>query len=90
MQFGVRGRNRRRRLKRHGSNSTKVFPDLRFNVGPSIYKKIVKDLVINLGIEEIERSANTIGAYMESSQLKKFLADAKQEDADRKQRSRKR
>jgi hypothetical protein len=56
----------------------------------SIYGKIVRDLVLNLGIEEIERSTGTIGGFMESGQLKKFLSDARQEDADRQQRSRKR
>lgn len=53
------------------------------------YNRIVKDLVENMGIEEIERSASAIGGRLSPSQLRKFLADARQTEFERSKRSQK-
>jgi hypothetical protein len=42
-----------------------------------------------MGIEEIERSARAIGAYIKSGQIEKFFADAKQSNQERQRISRK-
>ena len=65
------------------------LPKFAIQCPPPIYRTIVKDLVLNLGIGEIEGLAGTIGAFMESGQLQKFLADARTEDTNRQMRSRK-
>jgi hypothetical protein len=66
------------------------LPKFAIRCEPSIYKKIVRELIENLGIEEIERSAGTITAYMTSAESKKFLADVRQAEQERQKRSRKR
>ena len=57
---------------------------------PTVYKAIVKDLVASVGIEEIEKSAGTIGTRMKPGQIEKFLADARQANQERERISRKR
>src|SRR6266849_7797744 len=42
---------------------------------PSIYKKIVEDLVANIGLAEIEMSP-ALGAYMKPDQRERFMHDA--------------
>lgn len=56
---------------------------------PTVYKAILKDLVANMGIEEIEKSAGTIGAYLKPGQIERFLADARQANQERQRISRK-
>jgi hypothetical protein len=57
---------------------------------PSISKKIVADLVSNIGLSEIKKHSGTFGAYMKPDQFKKFMADAREADHERQCRSRKR
>jgi hypothetical protein len=66
-----------------------VIPRFAISCTAFIYKRILNDLIQNLGIEEIERSAGTIGGNMNPGELKKFLADVRQADYERQKRSRK-
>jgi hypothetical protein len=56
----------------------------------SRYKRIVADLIQNLGLAEIEKSAGTTAIALRSDELKKFLADARQAENERQKRLRKR
>ena len=57
---------------------------------PIVYRAILKDLIASMGIEEIEKAAGTIGAYMKPGQIEKFLADAKLANQERQRISRSR
>jgi hypothetical protein len=66
------------------------LPRFALQCEPTKYKAIVNDLVANIGIDEIEKSAGTIGAYMKPGQIDKFLADARLANQERQRNSRKR
>ena len=66
------------------------LPRFALRCEPTIYKAILKDLVANIGMDEIEKSAGTIGAYMKPGQIDKFLADARLANQGRQRNSRKR
>jgi hypothetical protein len=51
-----------------------------------VYRKIVADLVSNIGIAEIEK----MGCSLEPADLDKFMADTRQADNHRKRKSQKR
>lgn len=50
------------------------------------YQRLIRDLVANLGIEEVEK----MGVSLEPAESRRFLADARQANEDRRRRSRKR
>jgi hypothetical protein len=54
------------------------LPHFAMHAKPETRRRIVKDLVENLGIEEIERTAGTMGGRLTPDQLKTFLRDARQ------------
>lgn len=57
---------------------------------PSTYKRILKDMVENLGIEEIERSPQAFAARLRPNEFKKFLTDARHAESERLRSSQKR
>jgi len=66
------------------------LPRFALQCEPTIYKAILRDLVANIGMDEIEKSAGTIGAYMKPGQIDKFLEDARFANQERQRISRKR
>jgi hypothetical protein len=64
-------------------------PRYAFRCKADTYKKIIEDLVANVGLAEIEKFP-AFGAYMKPDQLKKFMGDVRQADHERQQCSRKR
>jgi hypothetical protein len=66
------------------------LPRFALQSNPSIYKRIVDDLVSNLGIAEMEKQSSTIGAFMTPDENKKFFTDVSVAEAERQKRSRKR
>jgi len=65
-------------------------PRYAFRCKAPTYKRIIEDLVANIGLAEIEKSSSTFGTYMKPDQLKKFMADARLADRESQRRSRKR
>ena len=57
---------------------------------PQIYKKIIGDLIANVGLAELEKQSGNIGAYMKPDKVEKFFEDARQAENERGRRLRKR
>jgi hypothetical protein len=66
------------------------LPRFAIHSKPSIYKRIIEDLVANLGIAEIEKRSGEIGFYLQADEKKKFLVDTRQAESERQKCSRKR
>jgi hypothetical protein len=62
------------------------FPKFALQCPEPVYRNILTDLVSNLGMAEVEK----MGLILNASDLRRFLADARQADVDRKRRSCKR
>jgi hypothetical protein len=65
-------------------------PQFAFQSRPSVYKRIIRDLVSSLGISEVEKSTGTMLAHLTAEQQKKFMADLEQAEYERQRRSSKR
>jgi hypothetical protein len=62
------------------------LPGFAMRCADPVYKRIIRDLVANIGIAEVEK----MGAFLKPEDLKGFLADARQADDERRRRSGKR
>jgi hypothetical protein len=61
-----------------------------FQCNKSVYPRVVEDLVVNLGIPEIETLKNCLGHLIKPEQVYKLIADAREVDHRLRRRSQKR
>ena len=61
------------------------FPEFALKCPEPVYRKIIADLVSNIGMAEVEK----MGCSLDQTDHNKFLADARQADDDRKRKSQK-
>jgi len=62
------------------------FPKFALHCPQPVYRKIIADLVSNIGMPEVEK----MGCSLDQTDRAKFLADARQAEDDRKRKSQKR
>lgn|SRR5215472_3398789 len=61
-----------------------------FQCKEPLYRRVVQDLVLNLGLSEIEALRGTLGYLIDSEQIDKLMADAEEIDYQLRRRSLKR
>ena len=86
MRFGATGQNHQYTREAAWTEFYEYLPGFAFQCPEPVYRKIIADLVSNIGMAEVEK----MGCSLNQADRNKFLTDAQQAEDDRKRASQKR